>query len=590
MTDGPDGPERIGSLLVRLRLARGLSQLRVAERLCDASGMPTVSRHEVSRWEREDRVPGSFWLGWLAVVLDAPLEQLEAAIATFRGRPSDTASHPDTAHQLWRPPTAPDLLAALDNARIGDIRSLAHAWLAGPPDPPPNGPHNAGWTSDPGDGTARDLLDAQEAQLGRLRRVDDLVGGLDLTGHIDRGLRDSIQALRKIGRAGDLRRRLLRVVAGYAQLAGWVHHDAGNNPAARRAYQVALQAAAAGEDRLLAAHVLGSLSYQSLAAGNPAEAMLLTRTGLAGIRANGCALLRVLLLHRVALAAAHSGHRSEAEVALAGAERAADRCPPEPEPGWLYWLEETELTAMTGRCLAMLGRPLRAVSLLARQRTNIGPRTMALYQVWLARTHLNLGEVEQACHVAGQTLALAVSTGSVRAAEAMRHLHPLLLRHRDVPAVRDYEQQAAQASKRLPVGGAAHQRTGAHGTTRTSTTGRRPPSSRTTATAVTTTPAPAPHRTPQAAQQRIPAPATTAGRPASMPMGIRYKSGPGVRDTEPARTPRQAPIQNQKGRKPGTAAMNRSIRSLGARPHGRTGTGLPSAADASGPAGYRSRS
>lgn len=553
MMDGPDSPERIGQLLVRLRLARGLSQLRVAEKLCDASGMPTVSRHEVSRWEREERVPGSFWLSWLAVVLDAPLEQLEAAIATFRGRASDIATHPDTARRLWLPPTAPDLFAALDHARIGDIRSLVHAWLAGPPDPPPSGPHIAGWASDPGDGTGRDLLDAQETQLGRLRRVDDLIGGLDLTGHIDRRLRDSIQALRKIGRAGNLRRRALRVVAGYAHLAGWVHHDAGNYPAARRAYQVALQAAAAGKDRLLAAHVLGSLSYQSLAAGNPAEAMLLARTGLAGIRGNGCALLRALLLHRVALAAAHSGHRSEAEVALAVAERATDRCPPEPEPGWLYWLEETELTAMTGRCLAMLGRPLRAVSLLARQRPNIGPRTKALYQIWLTKSHLDLGEVEQACRIAGQALALAVSTGSVRAAEAMRHLHPLLLRHRDVPAVRDYEQQAAQASKRLPVGGAVNQRAEARGTTRTSTTGRRPPSSRTTATPARTTPTPAPHRTPQAAQHRTPAPATvasTASRPASIPMGIRYKSGPGVRDIEPARTPCPAPTQDKQRRQP----------------------------------------
>jgi transcriptional regulator with XRE-family HTH domain len=463
MMDHPDGPERIGPLLIRLRLARGLSQLRVAEKLCDASGMPTVTRSEVSRWERQERVPGSFWLGWLAVVLDAPLEQLEAAIATSRGRSSDTASHPDVVHRqglhrLWRPPTAADLLAALDHADIHDVRSLAHAWLAGPPDPPPNGPHISGWAHDPGNGTGRDLLDAQKAQLSRLRRADDLIGGLDLTQHVNRGLRESIQALRKIGRGGEVRRPLLGVVAGYAQLAGWVHHDAGNYPAARRAYQVALQAAAAGEDRLLAAHVLGSLSYQSLAAGNPHEAMLLAHTGLAGIRGSGCALLRILLLHRMALAAAHAGQRSEAEVALAGAERAADRCSPEPEPGWLYWLDQPELTAMTGRCLAMLGRPLRAVPLLAQQRTNAGPRTTALYQIWLTRSYLELGEVEQASCIAGQALALAVSTGSVRTAEAMRHLHPLLLRHRDVPAVRAYEQQVAQASKHLHNGGAIEQR------------------------------------------------------------------------------------------------------------------------------------
>ncbi|HYN93061.1 MAG TPA: helix-turn-helix transcriptional regulator, partial [Pilimelia sp.] len=54
--DGP--PESIGALLVHLRLARGWSQLRLAEHLCAAAGVATVSRHEVSRWEREERVPG----------------------------------------------------------------------------------------------------------------------------------------------------------------------------------------------------------------------------------------------------------------------------------------------------------------------------------------------------------------------------------------------------------------------------------------------------------------------------------------------------------------------------------------------------
>ncbi|MEV1147742.1 hypothetical protein [Micromonospora sp. NPDC049799] len=47
--------------------------------------MPTLSRHEVSRWERHLRVPGGFWLGWLAVVLAVPLDVLvEAAVRTRR--------------------------------------------------------------------------------------------------------------------------------------------------------------------------------------------------------------------------------------------------------------------------------------------------------------------------------------------------------------------------------------------------------------------------------------------------------------------------------------------------------------------------
>jgi transcriptional regulator with XRE-family HTH domain len=127
-------PEQIGPLLARLRLARGLSQLQTAERLCDTSGMPTVTRHEVSRWEREERVPGSFWRRWLAVVLEAPLEQLEAAAAATRRRLQEQGPGREAHARLWCQPDAADLIAALDCAGIHDARGLAHAWLAGPLD------------------------------------------------------------------------------------------------------------------------------------------------------------------------------------------------------------------------------------------------------------------------------------------------------------------------------------------------------------------------------------------------------------------------------------------------------------------------
>jgi transcriptional regulator with XRE-family HTH domain len=87
---GPAGPpeESLGPLLAQLRAERGLSQLRLAERLCAAAAVPTVSRHEVSRWEREERVPGPFWLGWLAAVLEVPARRLVAArlVTVRRGR------------------------------------------------------------------------------------------------------------------------------------------------------------------------------------------------------------------------------------------------------------------------------------------------------------------------------------------------------------------------------------------------------------------------------------------------------------------------------------------------------------------------
>jgi transcriptional regulator with XRE-family HTH domain len=86
MTDGTAAPETIGALLAQVRVEQGVSQLRLAARLCAASGTATVTRHEISRWEREERIPGGYWLGWLAIALDLPVERLERAVGATRGR------------------------------------------------------------------------------------------------------------------------------------------------------------------------------------------------------------------------------------------------------------------------------------------------------------------------------------------------------------------------------------------------------------------------------------------------------------------------------------------------------------------------
>jgi transcriptional regulator with XRE-family HTH domain len=94
--------EPLGALLTRLRLTRGLSQARLAEELNTAAGVPTVSRHEVSQWEREQRLPSSFWLRWLSTFFDVPLEQLESARACSKeaARPGANGGQtPDTTRE-----------------------------------------------------------------------------------------------------------------------------------------------------------------------------------------------------------------------------------------------------------------------------------------------------------------------------------------------------------------------------------------------------------------------------------------------------------------------------------------------------------
>ena len=84
MIDSEDSFETIGALLARVRGEQGVTQLRLAERLCAASGQITLTRHEISRWEREERIPTGYWLSWLAAVLDVPLAELERAAGAAR--------------------------------------------------------------------------------------------------------------------------------------------------------------------------------------------------------------------------------------------------------------------------------------------------------------------------------------------------------------------------------------------------------------------------------------------------------------------------------------------------------------------------
>lgn len=66
-----------GGLIRELRLAHGWSQGRLADKLRDVSQHATVTREDVSRWERGRRIPGPFWLRHLATVLEVPLTALE---------------------------------------------------------------------------------------------------------------------------------------------------------------------------------------------------------------------------------------------------------------------------------------------------------------------------------------------------------------------------------------------------------------------------------------------------------------------------------------------------------------------------------
>lgn len=467
----PFGPPLLGPLLIHLRLARGWSQRRTAAELCAAAGVPTLSRHEVSRWERQVRVPGDFWLRWLAVVLAVPVELLTDAAARARrltpsppgaGARSRAAllalarrwlADPLTEPLLGGPDRPTDLLNADSDRHTGPLGAGS---APGPPPSAPGGPRHQ-----PGP-------PAYALDLAGLRRLDDLAGGADLAPLGAHGLRRAVRALPRSGPAG--RRRLLPLLAESAQLAGWLAADAGDPAAALDAYRLGVRAATAAGDPALAGHVLGSASHLLAGAGDPRGALTLARVAYAGSRRWASPGLRALLLHRVALAAALDGRPDTAARALRAAERAATASDPQHEPPWLYWLDDAELAAMTGRTLVALGRARPAEALLAAAAREPGrPRRAAVYGGWLARGYLELGEVERACEAAGAALIDAVRAGSPRAVAQLTEVRRRLAGRSRVPAVRRYATLLTTARPYLP-------RPPSPGREALVTTTRRPPS------------------------------------------------------------------------------------------------------------------
>ncbi|MEV0154645.1 helix-turn-helix domain-containing protein [Micromonospora sp. NPDC050686] len=417
-------PPPLGTLLAQLRTARGWSQQRLAAQLCAAAGVPTLTRHEISRWERHVRLPGEFWLAWLATVLGVPAGLLADAAAHGR--------HPG-------PPPG---------ARVGSrpraaLLAVARRWLADP-----GGGLLAAPTAGQLPAQVVDGAPAGAPGLAELRRLDDLAGGADLAPFGAYRLRRAVRRLSAAGPAG--RRRLLPVLAESAQLAGWLAADAGDPAGGLEAYRLGLRAAAAAGDRALAGHVLGSASHLLAGAGDPAGALLLARTGYLGARRAASPGLRALLLHRVALAAALGGRLRAAGAALDAARRATVAPEPGREPSWLYWLDAAELAAMTGRTLVALGRSGAGVPLLHAARWAGRPRAAAVYGAWLARGHLQLGELERACAVAGAALLDAVRAGSPRAVGELAEVRRRLAQRADAPAVRRHGALVAAARPWLP--------------------------------------------------------------------------------------------------------------------------------------------
>ncbi|MGP4024556.1 helix-turn-helix domain-containing protein [Actinomadura sp. 3N407] len=399
--------KRFGAYLARSRRDTGKSQRQLAEMLCRISGTASVTRHEVSRWERGERVP-DVWLPALATALRVPLDNLQRAAAHARGEDIGTELRsPAEALAYFLPDHAVELgpLASNTGRRVGAS-------------------------------TAAALADRAHG----LRLADDVIAGGDLLAPALRELDGAVRLYRETTHSEETGRSLLSSIGEIAQIAGWIASDAGEHDQAARAYRLGVSAAREAGDLALVGNLAGSLAYQLSNTGHEDDGLSLAHAALEEAGPDAPAKARALYLDRVAWAHTKAGDAQPAMRALAEAHEAMTTEDSQQSPDWAYWVSLEELDVMDARVYTELRKPLRAVPLLQEvlsRYDSTHTRELALYLSWLAVALADANEPEEAAKTARRMLDLSADSASDRTAQRGRIVLTKLEPYRDIPEVRE---------------------------------------------------------------------------------------------------------------------------------------------------------
>ncbi|MET9441758.1 hypothetical protein [Streptomyces sp. NPDC006610] len=227
----------------------------------------------------------------------------------------------------------------------------------------------------------------------------------------------------------DTNRKLFKVAAELAQLAGWMSYDVGLQPTAQKYFVLALHAAKEAGDRPLGSFVLSSMSRQMIHLGRPDDALELIHLAQYGSRDCASPRTQAMLYAMEARAYANMGQPGKCKRAVRMAEDTfadADDWD-EPDPDWIRFFSEAELYAenshsfrdlayVAGRSptYASMAEPLmrRAVELFAED--NDHKRSYALNLIGMATVHLLQRQPEQSTVYAEQAMRVAKEVRSER--------------------------------------------------------------------------------------------------------------------------------------------------------------------------------
>ncbi len=246
-----------------------------------------------------------------------------------------------------------------------------------------------------------------------------------------------------------LRRQLSSVAGETAGLAGWLAWDLEDRRAAGAYFRAGIEAAQEAEDRPLGAYLVGSSCVQPAYRERPharlrrlqghtfgfttADANPTTRAWLVGLEAEAHALAGNEAASLRAL------DQAEAIVGGAGEEDAARR------PRTVFF-DRARLVGERGVALARLGLPADARQVLEAALGSLDPEMVKIRPRLLsalATAHVREGNIDEACRIGADALALADRQQVTTNLQDVRRLRLDLEPWRDTEAVRELDEQLA---------------------------------------------------------------------------------------------------------------------------------------------------
>ncbi|TDD61960.1 XRE family transcriptional regulator [Actinomadura darangshiensis] len=408
----PSEKARLGARLKAERTARGLTQRELAEHIAEimadqlTTDLDTLTDY-VKRWER-----GRAGVG----------PRYRRALADSFGIPQRQLFHS----------------AGLEDDPVLRRQFLGAAAAAGLAVTP--------WsaTGQPGRRIGADVLEQLRRRTVRLRRLDDVLGGIDTY----RLYASELAATRTLAETSTYAeatgRELLSLLAEQAQQTGWAALDAGKMSAARAFYRDSMAAATEAGSTALMGNALAHMSYQRVTAGQHGTEEADGACRMVGRQAPPA--VRALLHERAAWAHAMAGptHTPQVESALAAA-RGALADSGEESPDWALWVDDIEVQIMTGRCWTILHRPERAIPALEwalARYDDTHARDKSLYLSWLADAQIDAREVDQAARTLSRAIALGADVASPRPGTRVRAVAARLRPHAATACVSDVLEQA----------------------------------------------------------------------------------------------------------------------------------------------------